>query len=74
MPPPSKGRRALTPTQGRNSEQQRSGSAAWKGATATFRTGGPPTPGRKVIERLEAAADVSEKVAHTVQSIAVKKS
>jgi hypothetical protein len=36
--------------------------------------GGAPTPGRKVIERLEAAADALEKVAHTVQSIAVKES
>jgi hypothetical protein len=45
-----------------------------EGATATFRTGGAPTRGRKVIERLEAIADPFEKVAHPVQSIAVKES
>ena len=58
---------------GGNSEQQ-GREVPPGGTTATFRTGGPPTPGRKVIERLEAAADAFEKVAHTVRSIAVKES
>ena len=47
--------------QGRDSAQQCSGVPP-AGATATFRTGGAPTPGAKVIERLEATAEAFDRL------------